>query len=241
MTFKDKNDVETFFKLNPELSIVQFHGGEPLMQPEHKLFMEVLSEQSNETINKLTLLYNTNGTQYNEKFIETWNKTKEVILHLSIDDIEERFEYQRYPAKWSTVINNIQKLQEKCNSNVKIILYCTVNMYNIFYLTELIRLNNTTFKLPMFFNLLHYNSYLSIKNLPLDVKNQIKNKVETLASDELAYVNKPELNSIIEYMLNTDVSTSEFDKFFEVTTKHDDYREQSFEKVFPEYYQILKK
>ena len=240
MTFKDKNDVETFFKLNPNLSTVQFHGGEPQMQPEHKLFMEVLSEQSDEDIDKLTLVYNTNGTHYNEKFIETWNKTKQTRLNLSIDDIEERFEYQRYPAKWSTIVDNINKLKENCNDNVKLILYCTVNRYNIFYLTELIRMNHETFKLDVFFNLLHYAPHLSIKNLPMDVKKIIKIKLESLTEDDFRHVDKREIENIIEYMLHSEMSEYEFDKFFQVTNDHDAYRGQSFEEVFPEYYELLK-
>ena len=52
----------------------------------------------------------------------------------SIDDVEEQFEYQRYPATWSEVNANIDKW-DKIKSQVKTIetqICCTINVLNVF-------------------------------------------------------------------------------------------------------------
>ena len=40
--------------------------------------------------------------------LELWEQFKLVQLDFSIDDIGARFEYQRYPAKWHEVTENLQ-------------------------------------------------------------------------------------------------------------------------------------
>ena len=53
--------------------------------------------------------YNTNGTHFPEEFIETWKKFRKVEIAFSIDNLGERFEYERSGAKWEEVEANIQR------------------------------------------------------------------------------------------------------------------------------------
>ena len=65
--------------------------------------------------------YNTNGTQYpEEEILELFPHFKHVHVAFSIDDVEEQFEYQRYPATWSEVNSNIDKW-DKIKQQVKTI------------------------------------------------------------------------------------------------------------------------
>jgi hypothetical protein len=52
--------------------------------------------------------YNTNGTiRASAELQDLWQQFQLVQLDFSIDDVEDRFEYQRYPAKWAQVTDNL--------------------------------------------------------------------------------------------------------------------------------------
>ena len=101
-----KSTVNYFWKdldLN-KIRYVHFNGGEPLLSKEHIKFLQAIPDKSAVTVN-----YNTNGTILpSAELLELWEEFKLVQLDFSIDDIKERFEYQRYPAKWDEVTGNLQ-------------------------------------------------------------------------------------------------------------------------------------
>lgn len=86
------------------LKFVHFNGGEPLLSKEHVQFLHAIPDKSQVYIN-----YNTNGTiKPSEELQQLWAQFKLVQLDFSIDDIGDRFEYQRYPAKWDDLTKNLQ-------------------------------------------------------------------------------------------------------------------------------------
>jgi sulfatase maturation enzyme AslB (radical SAM superfamily) len=171
---KHEVNFDIFKELIPDLHIIEFYGGEPLMQPEHARIMEMLANYPDIKKLGIELFYNTNGTIYDESVSTVWDNMALVEFNISLDDIGPRFEYQRHPAKWTEVIDNIKKYQINAKPNVSISLYCTVSMYNIFYIDELIKYNADNLKLNLKFNLLHWPDKMSIKNLPNNIKHIIK-------------------------------------------------------------------
>jgi sulfatase maturation enzyme AslB (radical SAM superfamily) len=109
-----------------QLKYIHFNGGEPLLSKEHVEFLEALPNKSQIHIN-----YNTNGTILpSDKLLSLWNEFKLVQLDFSIDDIEERFEYQRYPAKWSRVAENLQWYIDEAPVNCMFAINTTVSILN---------------------------------------------------------------------------------------------------------------
>jgi sulfatase maturation enzyme AslB (radical SAM superfamily) len=87
-----------------KLKLVHFNGGEPLLSKEHIVFLRAIPNKK-----QVQVTYNTNGTILpSDELLNLWQEFKLVYLDFSIDDIGERFEYQRYPAKWDSVTNNLQ-------------------------------------------------------------------------------------------------------------------------------------
>lgn len=237
---KHEVNFDIFKELIPDLHIIEFYGGEPLMQPEHARIMDMLNNYPNIKKLGIELFYNTNGTIYDESISEVWDKMSLVEFNISLDDIGPRFEYQRHPAKWSEVIDNIKKYQNKTKNNVKISLYTTISMYNIFYIDELIKFNADNLKLNLKFNLLHWPDKMSIKNLPTNIKNIIKNKVESLDTHSLSYVqNIFGIKEVVSFMLDNEGSSDDLADFIKVTNLHDEYRNESFATTFPEYWSLL--
>ena len=231
---------EIFKKLLPNLHIVEFYGGEPLMQPEHKIIMNIIKEYVDEQPIGLELFYNTNGTHYDEEAAEVWKKLYAVEINISLDDIGDRFEYQRYPAKWDDVCVNLSKYKALSGDLLRASLYCTVSLYNIFYIDQLIKYNNENLKMLIRFNLLHWPPSMSIKNLPDNIKQVIATKIKSLTAEDLKYLDNPgDLESIVNFMMTNPMNEQEYNEFLTTTKKHDDYREQSFENTFPEFWSML--
>jgi molybdenum cofactor biosynthesis enzyme MoaA len=231
---------DIFEEILPTLHKLEFYGGEPLLQPEHKKIMDILDNYSNLSDIKLTLLYNTNGTIFDEQTIDVWKKVAYVGLNISIDDIFERFEYQRFLASWDLVLDNIKKYKQHCGKNVQISLYCTVSAYNIFYIDEFIKFNAEHLKLPIRFNLLHQPVDMSIANIPESVKKIVADKINNLSDNEKFFIDKSfDIDGVINFMLNNTADKDLFNKFMEKNKIHDDYRKQSFETTFSEYWSLL--
>ena len=236
----NETNFEIFKKLIPHLYLIEFHGGEPLMQPEHSKIMDILNNYPHISDFGIHLLYNTNGTVYDELAVEAWNKLEKVELNFSIDDLGDRFEYERFLAKWPEVLSNIQKYKENCRDSVCMHLCCTVSLYNIFYVDELIKFNKDHLQLPIRFNLLHWPSKMSIKNLPSNVKEIIRTKISLLDNDSKKYIDPLfDIEGVLSYMLDNQQDVNEFNEFFTTTAIHDDYRKQSFKDTFSEYYNLL--
>lgn len=109
-----------------KLRSVHFNGGEPLLSKEHVRFLEAIPDK-----NAVTVSYNTNGTvRPSAELLELWSKFQLIQLAFSIDDIEERFEYQRYPAKWSKVTENLKWFIGHVPENCMFRVEATISVLN---------------------------------------------------------------------------------------------------------------
>lgn len=116
---------------------VVFCGGETLLGKEYWNVAKWLVEHVPEANNNLTLCFQTNATQsISPENFDTVRKTHLVKLHFSIDGIGERFEYLRWPAVWSEVVDNIMHIRDSAPSNVMMVVEETVSIFNLFYLNE---------------------------------------------------------------------------------------------------------
>jgi len=75
-----------------------------MLSKEHVEFLNEIPNKHQVCIN-----YNTNATVLpDQNLLDLWSKFQLVQLDFSIDDIGARFEYQRYPANWNQVTENLQ-------------------------------------------------------------------------------------------------------------------------------------
>jgi len=144
---------------------LEFTGGEPFMIKEHFDFLQTLVDKG--VAKNIEIHYNTNGTQYPEKNLAVWREFKLVEIAFSIDDVSERFEYQRKNASWKEVNENIQRFKQLKQEFGNITLQCcsTVNVFNVMYLEKLSYwIDQQDFDF-VYWNMLHEVWYNSIANL----------------------------------------------------------------------------
>ena len=224
-----------------DINHLEFYGGEPLLQQEHDRVLDIIYQHGRPNITEL--FYNTNGTICEEKFFKIWKNFKEVTISLSVDDIGNRFEYQRKNAKWQEVKNNIdlfKTYKAQYGVNLHLQLYITVGIYNVFYLQEILE-ELKKFDLPVVFNMVHYPHHFSLVNLPNSVKPIIENVLQSIDTTSIRFLDwSPAIDNLIRYMNDRNYDSIEFNKFWELTELHDTYRKESFKNTFPELYTLLK-
>ena len=121
--------VTNYFWKQMDLSTIRwihFNGGEPLLSKTHVEFLQSLPNKEQVHIN-----YNTNATVLPDQILlDLWQQFKLVQIDFSIDDVESRFEYQRYPANWTKVKDNLQSYINHAPHNCMFAVNTTVSILN---------------------------------------------------------------------------------------------------------------
>ncbi len=214
-----------------DLKTIHIMGGEPLMVKEHFELLDELSRSLNN--GELTIWYNTNGTQkLKGEHLEILNRFAKIQWSLSIDDIGDRFEYQRRNAKWENTKENINYFHELASKHRqhKTVMDATVSIYNILYLQEIVE----TFA-EQKWNFYPFNHFVktginSVRSLTPVQKSHVQGQISQLDMNQ----------KVIEFIDSKDLWSEKIDTTRKNTIKKLDlYRKESFAKVFPEMNQIL--
>ena len=158
---------------------IEFTGGEPFMIKEHFQLLQKLVDTGR--AGQVEIHYNTNGTQYPEEGEAIWKHFKHVEIALSIDDVEQRFEYQRSNALWSEVVANTERFRQlrSRNNNITLQACCTINVFNVYYLETVANwLAQQQFDF-IYWNMMHDAYYFSISTLPEEAKAAITERLIT--------------------------------------------------------------
>lgn len=210
-------------------------GGEPLMIQQQFDVLQKCVEAG--TSKNIDIHYNTNGTQYPEQAIkEIWPHFKRVEIAFSIDDLEKRFEYQRHPAKWDDVEENIQKFKRTKMDNMSMQICTTINIFNINSLKELAEKVKEWAPDYWYINILHNPREFDVQQLPDDVKKVIADNILS------GSIYKKEIQTAVDYMMKE--PSEKFDHWLIELKKKikqiDLIRQENFSEVFPLLNKVLK-
>jgi MoaA/NifB/PqqE/SkfB family radical SAM enzyme len=191
-----------------DIRYIEFTGGEPFMIDEHFDMLQGIVDRG--IAHQVEIHYNTNGTQYPERGEAIWRHFKTVEIAFSIDDIGERFEYQRSNANWQEVCLNLDRFRDlkECHKNIVLQICTTVNVFNVRYLDQVaqwIDRNKESFNF-VYWNMMHDAWYFSIATLPDTAKAAI---TEHLRSADVPSQYREEFDRITDFM-NTGASTDGF-------------------------------
>jgi pyruvate-formate lyase-activating enzyme len=247
----------------PNLKQVYFAGGEPLMIKEHKLFLEEIIRQG--YADKILVRYNTNGLLVDEEIINLWTKFKLVKVGFSIDALDIKNYYIRYPSDWATIEKNLHRL-DNTPDNIQVSIATAIQILNIKNLPDFARWKvNQRFKKVNFENitggieaggglfnmhLLYIPTFLSIKCLPTADKEEVKKLFLELKTwlwdnyrqdDDFWTVNPygwRRWQAILDFM-NSEDQTNLLPAFKEYVEQLDKIRKLDFKSIFPELAHLL--
>ena len=184
-------------KLMEQVRYLEFTGGEPFMIQEHFKLLQRMVDKG--IAHNVEIHYNTNGSKFPEHAEEIWKHFKTVEVAFSIDDVDERFEYQRANAIWSEVNHNMdlfEQLRDR-NTNIQLQVCSTVNVFNVMYLEGLANwIDQRSFDF-VYWNMLHEAYYHSVGTLPERAK-QIA--IERLKNANVTEYHRKEFNNIIDFI-----------------------------------------
>jgi len=122
------------------IEYVMILGGEPFLNLDHLHIIDRVIDQKNDK--KFTIIYVTNNEKSMPDRLVTYLKSFESIkfqIVLSIDAVEDQFEYIRTKGHWSNFCANLQYLRDlqSKHDNLQISVNCTIGLLNCLYLDEL--------------------------------------------------------------------------------------------------------
>lgn len=227
--FYKKGFVENFIENSTDIIHLDIPGGEPLLsgiEQQKQLLKNYIEKDKSKNI---TLHYTTNATIFpDEEWFDLWKKYKNVEIQLSIDGIENRFEYIRYPAIWTEVLENIKKYKDRDDINISVAT--TVSAYNIAYLDELLSYLEDIGLSSPWLGRLHHPKYMRPTIWRDDAKQFIIDRLSSSKYDFSSWIN----------MLKTIDDQSSFQDFRHFLLRQDNYRKNSFGSTFPEMLKYLK-
>lgn len=165
----------------PNVRVINFIGGEPLVVEEHYAWLEHII--NNGWSKDIELHYNTNATTIPDRLLDIWDKFKGIVLSLSIDAVGDLAYYVRYPSKWRVVQKNVNKLKEFSRTRKGVVVHTHVtlsllNLHDLPNILEWCKENYDTWHyswdwgnygyqncLPHF-NIVEHPRHLNIRNLP---------------------------------------------------------------------------
>jgi len=249
---------EEIYDQIPNIKHLYFAGGEPLMIREHKLFLEEIVKRG--YAKNISVRYNTNGILLNEEIIELWNNFKKVKVSVSLDGMEDRVHYIRYPTDWKTIEQNLRRLDDTPD-NIEVNIALAVQILNIKHIPEFIQWKvESNFKKINFdknligqtngggligVHLLWIPTWLSLRVLPKEDKQEVRILFDNLkewlwnnfTQDEEFWKINPygwkRWEGILDWM-DAEDHTYLLPDFREYIVTMDQQRSTNFKKIFPE-------
>jgi radical SAM protein with 4Fe4S-binding SPASM domain len=166
---------------------IYFAGGEPLLSEYHWYTLDKLI--GNSRSKEVSLRYSSNcSTLYykGKNILDYWKQFKSVIIVASVDEVNDRFNYIRWPGNWEIISSNLKKIRESFDQSTNgelthtLVYSPVVSSLNVHRLKEIIQeiiskeayqfsiLNHKQpiFEYFLFCNLLRNPDHLSIINMP---------------------------------------------------------------------------
>ena len=246
--FDDDDFLDTVEDWLPNVNRLYFTGGEPtIIQRVYWILEKCVELNLNQNID---LVFNSNMTNIQPRFLDLIAKFKSVLMCLSVDGYSETNNYIRSGSTWSIVDKHIR---DYATSDVvgNLLFSPVVQIYNILNLTDLIdyaeRIHaETGRRIEFSFLLNNYPKCLDIRNLPKDIRQEAIKRIETwlttskyFAEDErnLATL-QGIINALGDDQVNNDADT-QMQMFKEYTELLDKKRNQSIEESAPDLYRML--
>ena len=224
---------KTWENLYPVLESIEelyLTGGEPFLSLEQVRLLKKMVDSGKSK--KITLKYNTNLTLLPEKLISLWKNFKVVKINASIDGVGALNDYIRYPAKWDVIHNNLKKLFELKNQGLplEVGVHITVQMYNILRLHESVAFFKDNFDCESYLNILNHPHCLNIRTLPDFLKEKVASHLSSFSSNG-------SIKEVIKYLHQESWYDKYYEEFMDYTKTLDGLREESLEKIIPEFFE----
>lgn len=214
-----------------KLKHVYLAGGEPLLMKENQEFLELLKS----TNPGVSLRINTNLSKVDTRVFEKICEFKNVHWTVSVETIEEEFEYIRHGGRWLDFLDNlhtIRKLDHRISFNM---LHFLLNYQSVFGCVDFLKklgFHNNSYIIGALLNPL----YLNVRHLPDTVLNSVIHTLQDKINQHPGYLLEDSYRNMLAY-LNTPFEKNLKHSFAELSIL-DQRRGLNSRDVFKEFYKL---
>ena len=223
------------FKNIKKLKNIYLAGGEPLLMNDNKEFLELLLKQNPD----VHLRVNTNLSSTGTGVFQLLCQFKNVHWTISVESIEEEYEYIRYHASWNGFLRNlkyIQTLNHRISFNM---LHFILNYKSIFDCVDLLQkagFHNNSFIIGPLYGPL----FLNIKHLPQKILNDVINILKTKINEKPGFYLQNSLENVLKYLTEPNFYAN-IELVHNRIKKMDERRNLDSRKIFPKLYEEVLK
>ena len=167
------------------------------------------------------------------------------------------FNYQRTPANWDKVYNNMLKLENNENINLKGWFTYTVTPLNLFHLPEFMRWKLEDSGLSKFnplstakpivtYHMCHAPKHYNVKILPVEYKQKVcetfseyKDWIQLTDFENKVKDNFIDILNKVERFMNSEDYSEHLPAFIDTTLKLDKIRKQNILDIVPQYKEMF--
>lgn len=194
---------------------IEFVGGEPFFDPTTFQILDLLIEHNN---TDCFISVVTNGSiSLSDHQLNVLSKFTDLNICISVDGIGPVFEYLRWPAKWPTLLDNIEKFK-KITKNISISY--TISSLNVLYYQQTVDWFQSQ-NLRYNHNIVTYPEWISLSSTPVKIKELLSDN--SFASAWVAITGK-------------EISLA---KYQQLLTEQDQAKKINIKDYLPEIWEIL--
>ncbi len=190
---KKKQDFKNYIFSNAaNLKHVYLAGGEPLLMKENLELLDLLSPD-------VSLRINTNLSRVETRVFEKICSFKNVHWIISVESIEDEYEYIRYGGKWPEFLDNlnvVRNLDHKVSFNM---LHFILNYRSIFNCVDYLKnlgFHNNAFIIGALLE----PDYLNIRHLPDDMLNSVKEELTKRINEHPGFLLENGYRNVLDYI-----------------------------------------
>ena len=234
----------------PNVKRVFMTGGEPTIIKRNLDYINKIIETG--YAKNIELIFTTNATNINKKFLELKNHFKNIHFSVSIDAVNDVANYIRFPSNWKTIKQNLKLIGQ---NNVGVAINTTIQWLNMTRLNEMFKfIEEYVASKPkqfagVWFQLVTDPNYLDPIYAPRFIKEKAIHDINfflntsTMLQDEkyssiLQGEFKQSLISSKEFLENNLNNVKHVDVFLKKMATLDKLRNQSLFEVLPEFKQL---
>lgn len=232
--WKSDNWLKEYELIKHRIRELYITGGEPMVVPYHAEFLDRIIADG--LAGNIRLGYDTNLLAINQNIISKFKHFKSLMISVSSDDIEERYELIRFPSKWDRLQRNLALMKEN-NIPIDRISTC-IGIYSIHSLFRLF---------PHYSNLGYPNIRQRILNSPtmFDMKWLPREaKINTINKYMNSNIPRDIYQMTTGYLANNiDVPENPYmlNQFVQRMNKLDEVRKTDWKSTFPEVVDMVKR
>lgn len=192
-TEKQQEEFQEYIYNNAKnLKHVYMAGGEPLLMKENLELLQKLNPD-------VQLRINTNLSKVDTQVFDTVCNFKNVHWTVSVESIEDEFEYIRYGGQWKDFLENLAMIQQRSHKISFNMLYFLLNYDSLFNCVDYFKVlgfHNNSFIIGA----LLQPDYLNIRHLPNGVLQSIKYKLESKINNRPGYLLEDSYRNLLYYI-----------------------------------------